>query len=293
MSKTDLNPLAITPDEMRKLRSLKIRKNEIHHHTVAELQEWMNISKTRAKELYALSEFQSIPSLGIRFAHDLISMGYYSLNDLKGKDGVKLTHQYEKQVGAWVDPCVEDSFRLAVHYAKHSDSKLNWWDLTAERKAYREKHGYPADRPKKPWFELPAYQTDKQIAAAREDTQKDLHTKLKRALAHMKKHPDEPLTIAQLADRAHLSSYHFIRCFKSAYELTPLQYLTRLRLKKASLLLKRSNTSVGHIVSQCGFQNESAFIRLFKREFKMTPLAYRKMFGPAKDIRRSLQKKTN
>jgi len=282
LNKTDLNPLAITPDEMRKLRALRIRKHEIHHHSVSELQAWMDISDTRAKELYALSEFQSIPSLGIRFAHDLISIGYYSLNDLKGKDGAKLTLQYEKLIGAWIDPCVEDSFRLAVHYAKHPDSKLNWWDFTAERKAYREKHGYPADRPKKPWFELPAYQTANQINASREDTKKDLHAKLKRALAYMKKHPDEAITIAQLADLAHLSSYHFIRCFKSAYELTPLQYLTRIRLKKASLLLKQTNTAVGNIVLQCGFQNESGFIRLFKREFKLTPLAYRKTFGTVK-----------
>jgi len=277
MSKTDLNPLDVTPGEMRKLRALKIRKKELHHHSVAELQEWMGISKSRARELYALSEFQSVPSLGIRFAHDLISMGYYSLRDLKGKDGARLTHQYEKLVGAWVDPCVEDSFRLAVHYARHPDSKLNWWDMTAERKAYREKHGYPPDRPKKPWYEL--RHPSQQIDASREDTQKDLHARLKRALAYMKKHTDEPLTIAQLADIAHLSSYHFIRCFKSAYEHTPLQYLTGLRLKKASLLLKKSRASVGDIVGQCGFQNESAFIRLFKREFRMTPLVYRKTFG--------------
>src|SRR6201999_1694864 len=116
---------------------------------------------------------------------------------------------------------------------------------------------------KKPWFEL--HRTSDRIDASREDTQKDLHAKLKRAMAYMKQHPDETITIARLADIAPLSSYHFIRCFKSAYELTPLQYLTRLRLKKASLLLKRSLTSVGDIVPQCGFQNESAFIRLFKR----------------------------
>lgn len=280
MSKNGFNPLAVTPEEMRKLRALKIKKNELHHHSVEELQAWLDIPKPRAKELYALSEFQSVPSLGIRFAHDLISMGYYSLKALKGKDGAGLTHQYEKQVGTWVDPCVEDSFRLAVHYAKHPDSKLKWWDLTPERKAYREKHGYPADRPKKPWFEL--HQPSERIDAAREDTQKDLHAKLKRSLAYMKKHQDETISVAQLAEIANLSSYHFIRCFKSAYELTPLQYLTRLRLKKASLLLKQHSMPVGDIVTQCGFENESAFIRLFKRELKMTPGAYRKAFGKVK-----------
>ncbi len=95
----------------------------------------------------------------------------------------------------------------------------------------------------------------------------------------MTKHLEEKITIAQLANIAHLSQYHFIRCFRSAYELTPLQYLTLLRLKKASLLLKKSGASVGNIVLQCGFENESSFIRLFKKEFRITPIAYRKEFG--------------
>lgn len=181
--------------------------------------------------------------------------------------------------GVWVDPCVEDQFRLVVHYANHPNSKHNWWNFTPERKAFREKNGYPSTRPKKPWFESPQYQTSKKIPATHEVTQKDLHKKLKRALVYMTKHLEDKITITQLAEVALISQYHFIRCFRSAYELTPLQYLTRLRLKKASLLLKQSDATVGNIVTKCGFENESAFIRLFKKEFKMTPIAYRKEFG--------------
>jgi AraC-like DNA-binding protein len=282
MSKEELNPLDVTPAEVKKLRALKIKKREIHLHSVKTVQQLLNTSKIRAMELFALSEFQSLPSIGIRFAHDLIGMGYYSLQELKRKDGAKLTDQYELQQGVWVDPCVEDQFRLVVHFANHPDSKLNWWNFTPERKAFREKNGYPSTRPKKPWFELPQYQTAKQIPATHEATQKDLHKKLKRALVYMNKHLEEKITIAQLAEYAHLSQYHFIRCFRSAYERTPLQYLARLRLKKASLLLKKSNATVGNIVPQCGFENESAFIRLFKKEFRMTPMAYRKEFSKKK-----------
>ena len=282
MTKEELNPLQVTPNEVKKLRELKIKKSEMHLHEVEALRQLLYISKIRAMELFALSQFQSLPSIGIRFAHDLIGMGYYSLHDLKKKDGAKLTDEYEKQKGAWIDPCVEDQFRLVVHYANHPDSKLNWWNFTPERKAFREKNGYPSTRPKKPWFELPRYQTAKQIPATHEATQKDLHKKLKLALAYMIKHPEEKITIAQLADLAHLSHYHFIRCFRSAYELTPLHYLTRLRLKKASLLLKKSDATVGNIVPQCGFENESAFTRLFKKEFRMTPMAYRKEFREKK-----------
>jgi AraC-like DNA-binding protein len=282
MSKEKLNPLDVTPAEVKKLRALKIKKREIHLHSLKTVQQLLNTSKIRAMELIALSEFQSLPSIGIRFAHDLIGMGYYSLQELKRKDGAKLTDHYERQKGVWVDPCVEDQFRLVVHFANHPDSKLNWWNFTPERKAFREKNGYPSTRPKKPWFELPQYQTAKRIPATHEATQKDLHKKLKRALVYMTQHLGEKITIAQLADHAHLSPYHFIRCFRSAYERTPLQYLTRLRLKKASLLLKKSEATIGNILPQCGFENESAFIRLFRKEFKMTPMAYRKEFGRKK-----------
>jgi len=279
MNKKELNPLEVTPAEVKRLRALKIKKSEMHLHKIEVLQKLLDTSKIRAMELYALSEFQSLPSIGIRFAHDLIGMGYYSLRDLKKKNGAKLTDQYELQKGVWVDPCVEDQFRLVVHFANHPDSKLNWWNFTPERRAFREKHGYPSTRPEKPWFESPQYQTARQIPATSEVTQKDLHKRLRRALVYMTGHPEEKITIAMLADLAHLSQYHFLRCFRSAYELTPLQYLTRLRLKKASLLLKKSDATVGSIVPRCGFEDESAFIRLFKKEFRMTPIAYRKEFG--------------
>src|SRR5205085_6177637 len=97
---------------------------------------------------------QAVPSIGPRFAHDLVSLGYYSLKDLKKKNPAKLYHQLEKSIGAWIDPCVEDQFRLIVYYANHRQANKNWWDFTQERKRYRENNGYPRNRPTKAWHEL-------------------------------------------------------------------------------------------------------------------------------------------
>ncbi len=152
-----MNFLDLTAVERKKLRATKIRVREIHLHPVENLESILQVSKIRAMELFALSEFQSIPSIGIRFAYDLISMGYYSLEDLKNEDGAELTDRFELQRGAWIDPCVEDQFRLVVHCAMDPSSRKNWWDFTAERKRFRAVSGYPADRPQKPWFELPQY----------------------------------------------------------------------------------------------------------------------------------------
>jgi AraC-like DNA-binding protein len=268
------NHLDITASERKKLRAANIPKKEIHLRSLKELQSSLQVSKIRAMELAALSEFQSLPSIGIRFAHDLISMGYYSLKQLRGKDGARLTDQFENQTGVWSDPCLEDQFRLIVHYAQHPDSHKNWWDFTKERKEFRAKNGYPATRPKKPWFELERYQ-DKVPSAKKQTTKKDLHNRLKKAVALMKKNLSKTITLDQLAESSHLSSYHFLRCFRSAYSKTPFQHLTHLRLKLACKLLRDTRLPVNMIMSKCGFENDSSFIRLFKREFKITPVAYR------------------
>src|SRR5882724_4108010 len=102
MSDHTRNYLDITAGERKKLRAGRIRVKEIHLHTMSELQSVLQVSKIRAMELFALSEFQSLPSIGIRFAYDLVSMGYYSLKQLKRKDGAKLTDQFEIQTGAWI-----------------------------------------------------------------------------------------------------------------------------------------------------------------------------------------------
>ncbi len=118
--------IALTKDEKRSLRSQKLRIAELSKCDVLELEEILEVSYERARDLFALIQFQIIPSIGIRFAEDLVSMNLYSLEDLKGKDGAKLFEAYEKQQGCWIDSCVEDQFRLAVNYADRGDTSKKW-----------------------------------------------------------------------------------------------------------------------------------------------------------------------
>jgi hypothetical protein len=150
--------LDLLPVERKFLRSHKVRIRDLVNYPIEELQLLLDVSVIRAMEIRALVEFQSVPSIGIKFGRDLISLGYYSLDELKEKDGAKLLDELELSTGTWIDPCVEDQCRLVVHYANERDDQLNWWDFTEERKRYRIEHGYPANRPKKAWFELEKYQ---------------------------------------------------------------------------------------------------------------------------------------
>ncbi|WP_084439571.1 helix-turn-helix transcriptional regulator [Dyadobacter alkalitolerans] len=48
----------------------------------------------------------------------------------------------------------------------------------------------------------------------------------------MTRHPEDKITIGQLAGLANLAQYHFIRCFRSAYEMTPIAYRKEFGKKK-------------------------------------------------------------
>lgn len=146
--------LPLTQQERTNLRKNKVKISEVLDYAPDELEVLLGTGSERAKELYALAEFQTIPSVGIKFAEDLVFLGYHSIGELKGLDGAELTNTYEQKKGFWIDSCVEDQFRLVVHFANTGDFSKNWWNFTSERKAFRAKNGYPADRPKTCWYDV-------------------------------------------------------------------------------------------------------------------------------------------
>ena len=156
--------LDLTAEEKKTLKLKKVAIKNLHNYAPDEVARLLASDEKRTMEIQALMEFQSIPSLGYNFASELIAQGYYSLEQLRGKDAVALFDAYEKYCKAWADPCVEDSYRLLVHFIEHRDESKRWWDFSKERKEYRLAHGFPADRPKDPWYEIPQYKkTDRSI----------------------------------------------------------------------------------------------------------------------------------
>lgn len=146
--------LNLSDQERKKLRQHKIKKSQLLDYALDELEVILEVSPARAKEIYALADFQRIPSIGIKFAEDLIFLKYYSISELSGKDGAELTDEYERQKGYRIDSCVEDQFRLAVFFAETNDHSKRWWDFTNERKKFRTAHGYPDDRPQMEWHQV-------------------------------------------------------------------------------------------------------------------------------------------
>jgi len=155
-NKTNIK-LPLTDLEKANLKTNKVKMAELINYASDELEMLLGATPDRVKEIHALAQFQTVPSIGIKFAEDLVFLGYYSFNELKNKDGAKLTDDYEQKKGFWIDPCVEDQFRLVVNFANTGDLTKSWWNFTAERKKFRTENGYPPNRPKQAWHETLGY----------------------------------------------------------------------------------------------------------------------------------------
>lgn len=86
--------------------------------------------------------------------------------------------------------------------------------------------------------------------------------------------PDRPSEKA-IARRVNLSAARLRQLFKKEMGISLTQYVRRLRMKKAAMLLQESFLSVKEIVFESGGKDISHFVRDFKKEFGVSPSAFR------------------
>ena len=89
------------------------------------------------------------------------------------------------------------------------------------------------------------------------------------------RHYDAPLDLDALAGAAHLSKYHFARCFAQAYGEAPMRYLTRRRIERAQDLLRSANLTVTEVCMMVGFASLGSFSSRFRELVGESPTQYR------------------
>jgi AraC-like DNA-binding protein len=80
------------------------------------------------------------------------------------------------------------------------------------------------------------------------------------------------LSVEQLAEQAHMSVSSFHQHFKEVTQSSPLQYIKRLRLLKAQMLLSRDDLNVTQTAELVGYRSVNQFSRDYKRYFLVSPL---------------------
>lgn len=84
------------------------------------------------------------------------------------------------------------------------------------------------------------------------------------------------ITLQELADRFYISREYISRKFKKVFEENISDYITKIRIEKAKLLLKNPSTKVTEISSAIGYHDDKYFRKLFKKITGVTPSQYRK-----------------
>lgn len=88
-------------------------------------------------------------------------------------------------------------------------------------------------------------------------------------------------TVADLAQRVHLSPSHFSALFKKATGLSVMEYLQRLRLARARELLTTTDASIRQVSTQVGYVDPLYFSRVFRRANGVSASEFRSTNGRA------------
>lgn len=82
-------------------------------------------------------------------------------------------------------------------------------------------------------------------------------------------------SLEDAATQTGLSKFYFARQFRNCTGHTYWDYISQIRLKKASQLLVETDDAICKIALACGFHDLSSFNRSFKKNMGCTPGAYR------------------
>lgn len=102
------------------------------------------------------------------------------------------------------------------------------------------------------------------------------YTVVNKSIVYIKENLQNKITLKHIAEQVGLSPNYFHRVFSTAMNITPAEYLTKLRLDKAKEQLVKTNLCISEVALQCGFENIPYFSYVFKKQLNISPGEFRK-----------------
>ncbi|TWV93675.1 GlxA family transcriptional regulator [Chitinophaga pinensis] len=79
------------------------------------------------------------------------------------------------------------------------------------------------------------------------------------------------------------SRRNFVRRFKQATGITPIEYLQKTRIEAAKKMLEQTGNSILAVMLDCGYNDIKAFRKVFRKEVGLTPTEYRFKFAGSRN----------
>ncbi len=96
------------------------------------------------------------------------------------------------------------------------------------------------------------------------------------AIRYMREHYMENIDISVLAADLGFHSSYLTRLFGKYVGVTPLKYLTNLRIEEAQRLLLDTDLTIGEVGERVGYPDQFHFSKTFRKATGVNPSAYRK-----------------
>ena len=94
-------------------------------------------------------------------------------------------------------------------------------------------------------------------------------------IRYIESHDNPEVSVKDLADMCKVSECYFRRLFKEFSGMTPVEYITHNKIKKAKNYLKYENIPIGKIALLLGFSAASYFTKHLKIANGITPAEYK------------------
>ncbi|QOD61959.1 AraC family transcriptional regulator [Polaribacter haliotis] len=101
--------------------------------------------------------------------------------------------------------------------------------------------------------------------------------RITKSISYMREHLNEKISLENLAKDAKLSVSQFCTLFKKKTEISPLNYLTHLKIQKACSLLDFTDLKVNEIAVKVGYSDPFYFSRVFTKTMGKSPKNYRNL----------------
>lgn len=98
---------------------------------------------------------------------------------------------------------------------------------------------------------------------------------IQEAVNYMERNYQREITVEEIASACRLNRSYFSKIFKENMGCPPQEFLIRLRLSKATVMMKSSGASIGGIAAMCGYPNQLHFSRAFKKHYGVSPREWR------------------
>ena len=104
----------------------------------------------------------------------------------------------------------------------------------------------------------------------------DIPFRIKQTVNYINSHLSEKIEISDLARIARWQNEHFIRMFTKYLNITPYQYVLKVKIEKSKVMLSESSIPIVDIAFELGFQSYGNFCNAFKQVTNETPENYKK-----------------